>query len=48
MKLVLGISKMNRSLYLPNQNLKVYVEALIGFSDVHSLGGLNNALLSRP
>lgn len=48
MKLVLGISKMNRSLYLPNQNLKVYVEALIGFSDVHSLDGLNNTLLSRP
>ena len=44
-RLVLSIHQMNRSLHPPTSILKVYIEALTGFSPVYSPDGLNNTLL---
>lgn len=38
---------MGRSLTLPTRFLKVYTEALTGFSHIFSAGGLSNTLLSQ-
>ena len=43
----LGSHKTSRSLDLPTKILKVYTEALMGFSHVFSPDGLNNTLLSH-
>lgn len=43
-KLILGVWKTDRSLHLPANILKVYVEALT--SHIYSPGGLNNKLFS--
>lgn len=46
MWLVLG-PKLSRSLYLPTRILKVYVDALTGFSRIFSPDSLTNLLLSQ-
>ena len=45
MRLVLGGCKASRSLHLPTRILKVFIEALMGFSHVLHPDGLNNTLL---
>lgn len=47
MKLVLGNPRMSRSPHSSTRILKVYEEALTGFSDIHSPDGLNDTLLSQ-
>ena len=47
MRLVLGSCNMSRSLHSPARILKVYTEALTGFSHIFSPDGLNNTLLSQ-
>lgn len=44
---VLGNHKVNRSLHLPDRNLKVYIKTLIGFSHIFSPDSLNNTLFSQ-
>jgi len=46
-RLVLGGRKMSRSLHLPTRILRVYIEALMGFSHIQSPDGLNNTFLSQ-
>lgn len=46
-RLVLGGCKMSRSLHLPTRVLRVYIEALMGFSHIQSPDGLNNILFSQ-
>ena len=46
-KLVLGGCKMNRSLHPPARTLKVYIEAVMGFTYDYHPDGLNNTLLSQ-
>ena len=47
-RLVLGGCKLSKSLHPPTRILKVYIEALTGFSHIFSPGGLNNsAFLSQ-
>ena len=47
MRLVLGSSKMSRSLHPPARICKVYAEALAGFSHISSPDGVDNTLLSQ-
>ena len=47
MRLVLGGCKASRSLHLPTRILKVFIEALMGFSLIYCSVGLNNTLLSQ-
>ena len=47
MRLVLGICKMSRSPHPHTRILKVSIEALTGFSQVHSPDGRNNTLFSQ-
>ena len=47
MNLVLSGCRMSRSLHPPARVLRVYREALMGFSQVLSPDGLNNILLSQ-
>lgn len=43
-KLILGGHKTSRSLFPPTKTLKVYIEALTGFSHVYHSNGLNNSM----
>ena len=45
--LAMGGCKMSSSLHLPPRILKVYTEALTGFSHAYSPDGLNNTILSQ-
>lgn len=47
MWLVLGDQVMSRSLHVSIRILKVYIEALTGFSHIFSLDDLSNTLLSQ-
>ena len=42
---VLGDCKMTTKILVPARILKIYIEALIGFSHIHSLGILNTTFL---
>lgn len=47
LRLFLGSHKMSRSSHLPTRILKVYAEALTGFSRIFSPDGLNTTLFSQ-
>lgn len=47
MGLVLGSCKMSRFLHLLHQNLKVYIDALTGYSHAYYLDSLSTTFLSQ-
>lgn len=47
MRLVLGSHKTGRTSQPPTRFLKVYIEALMGFSHVYSPSGLNDTVISE-